>query len=504
MNFFDALQNELVTKKTLTTNGAIAYEHAGKALLDFNFGLSAMRNMSPAEIVDEFIKVYAEDPKIAIKYLFYVGDIREGMGERKVFRSCLTYLAMIRPDVVNELLSLIPEYNRWDTLIQLIEVPSLKDRVTDIIRKQFILDLNGSFNNKPISLLAKWLPSENTSSKETRALAKTVREAIGVKPANYRKSLSKMRAHLNVVETKMSANKWSEIDYETVPSKANLNYMNAFLRHDKERRMEFLSAVTKGEAKINAKALQAHEIVNKYTDTRGWRSALKPLDTTLEELWKNLPDYGVENTLVVRDGSGSMTWGGFGSAKPLDVATALAIYMAQHNTGAWKNKYITFSADPKIVDISNCASLREALALSYKEADCSNTDIYKTMRLILDTAVKNGMTQEDMPASIVICSDMQFDGRSFNMNQSLFDHIAKEFADAGYKLPRICFWNINGALSKTVPMQSNELGLVLCSGFSVEILKMFMSGETDPYKILVEQLNSPRYDAIEEVLIDVL
>ena len=196
-----------------------------------------------------------------------------------------------------------------------------------------------------------------------------------------------------------------------------------------------------------------------------------------------------------------MTWGSFaGSGKPLDVATALAIYMSEHNTGDWKDKFITFSSNPKIVDLSNCDSLADKVYLSMRESDCSNTNIYKTMMLILKTAKRNHTSAEDMPKMIVICSYMQFDGYSHNLNKSLFDAIAQEFEDAGYRLPKICFWNLSGRLNGTIPMQQNDMGLILCSGFSVQILKMFMSNQVDPYKVLLETLNGERYSKVREAV----
>lgn len=356
---------------------------------------------------------------------------------------------------------------------------------------------------EPISLLAKWMPSINTSSKDTRELAKVYINAYGFKESWYRKALSKMRAYLNIVERKMSANKWSEIEYETVPSKANLNYANAFLKHDTDRRTDFLANVRSGAKKINAGTLQPHEIVRNY-EGRCCSWNLKGIDDTLEELWKALPNYSLENTLVVRDGSGSMTSRCAEGVSCLSVATALAVYMAQHNSGAWKNKYITFSSVPKIVDIGNCTSLYETLIRSYQEVDCSNTDIYKTMKLILDTAVAHNMPQEEMPKNIVICSDMQFDGNRFNLDESLFETIRREFEEKGYKLPRMTFWNIDGEMSRTIPIQENEYGLILCSGFSANIMKMFISNEVDPYKILVKQINSKRYEAVGEKIKEII
>lgn len=494
MSFMDAMQSVLNDKKTLTTNGAVAYKTSGKKLLDFNFAVSAMRNLSSDVIAQKFEKVFYEDRLTAIKYLFYVSDVREGLGERKVFRACFDWLAKEQPEIANAVMALIPEYSRWDNLSRMIMNDQVADVVADIIVNQLTQDLENMKAEKSISLCAKWMQSENASSPETKAIAKKIRQSLKITPRQYRKTLSALRAYLDVVEVKMSKKEWGAIDYEKVPSRANLIYNGAFLKNDEERRRSYLESLSKGEVKINAAVLQPHEIAYKY------RCQYSRTDETLEALWKALPNISVENTLVIRDGSGSMTWGRCGSngCTPLDVATALAIYMSERNSGEWKDKFITFSSNPKIVNLKNCKTLREKIKLSLNESDCSNTNIYKTMRLILDTAVQNKMSQEDMPRTIVICSDMQFDGRGHNFNKSLFDSISDEYKAHGYMLPKICFWNLNGVLNDTVPMQQNDLGLILCSGFSVQILKMFMSGKTDPYEVLLEQLNSERYASVEK------
>lgn len=368
-----------------------------------------------------------------------------------------------------------------------------------ILKAQLKEDKANMKNGKPISLCAKWMPSINASSKITVERAKLICKEFEWSEEKYRKTLSKLRKYLDVVEVKMSAKRWDEIDYESIPSKANLIYNDAFLRNDEERRREYLSSLKKGEKKINASVLNPHEICMRCRHNRGRE------DETLEALWKALPDLTVENTLVIRDGSGSMTWRSFeGGGTPLDVATALAIYMSEHNTGDWKDKYITFSSNPKIVDLSGCDTLAEKVELSLLEADCSNTNIYRTMKLILDTAKKNNTPIEDMPKMIVICSDMQFDGHRHNFNKSLFDEIAQEFKDAGYKLPKICFWNLSGHLNGTIPMQENEMGLILCSGFSVQILKMFMNNKVNPYEVLLETLNGERYRKVREAVVGLL
>ena len=504
-NFAELIESQSKKAKTFTENGAVAYETSGKSLLDFNFKLSQYRNMEVREIRHDFTNVYFEDPMIAVKFIFYVGDVRGGLGERKVFRACFDWLCDNKPEVAKALLDQIPEYTRWDNLVRLVDNYKFKEAVLDIIVAQLSEDIENMEAGKSISLLAKWLPSANASSKETITRAKTIIRGLEISEKDYRKTLSALRAYLKVVEVKASANKWSEIDYEAVPSQANLKYKNAFMKHDEDRRLSYLDYLKKGEVKINASVAQPHEIVRNYNDGGWWGDRVTDYDETLEQMWKALPDIAVEDTLVVREGSGSMTCqAGNSKTTCLDIATALAIYCAEHNSPAWKDMFITFSSKPKFVSLRNCKTLRDKLVRAFKEDDCSNTDIAKTMRLILDTALVNHLKQEEMPGNILIISDMQFDAGSswygFGWNKTLFEEIAEEYEEAGYKLPRIIFWNVCSRDFDTIPMQDNENGLILCSGFSTNNMKMFMSGEVDPYKVLLEQINTERYAPIEEII----
>lgn len=295
----------------------------------------------------------------------------------------------------------------------------------------------------------------------------------------------------------MSANQWGDIKYESVPSRANLIYKKAFLKHDQIRRKQYLDALAKGETKINASVVNPHEIVFKYHNY--W--TVGEYDEVLESMWKALPQYGCKNVLVIRDGSGSMqTMVPKGTTSCLDVATALAIYTAEHNTGEWKDKFITFSSKPKVVNMKHCETLRDKISMCYKYTDWDNTNIYKTMKLVLDTAVKNHLKKDEMPEMILIISDMQFDGMCMGFSNSLFDKISEEFRYAGYDLPRICFWNVNAVPDKGVPMQQNKNGLILCSGFSLGIMNMFLSNKTDPYEVLLDTLYGDRYKPVLDAL----
>ncbi len=491
---------------SVTENGAVGYRTTGKELLDINFAVSSLRNKSDAEVTNAFAKAYYENNLLAVKWLFYAGDVRGGLGERRLFKLGMCFLAKNQREIAIKLLPLIPEYTRWDNYLILLDT-SLCDEVCAILKKQLNSDMENMRNKKAISLCAKWMPSVNASSIMSMHYAKVLIKKFGVTERQYRKMLSALRSYTNVVEVKMSNREWSNIDYSAVPSKANLIYNNAFLRNDEARRREYLSKLEKGEAKINSTVLFPHDIVHKYMTVGGWFSqTLKEKDTALEEMWKALPDYvqGKGNTICVADGSGSMTSKiGNTTVSALNVANALAIYFAERCSGQFKDKYITFSSRPQLVDLSSCKSLHDKVGIALAHNEVADTNIEAVFNLILQTAINSNMKQDDLPTNILILSDMEFNvaTRSYsrNLNERLFATIAKHYAEHGYKLPRLVFWNI---LSRTgtIPVKENEFGVALVSGFSPAVVNMVLSNSTDPFECLVEQLNSERYKAVEAAI----
>lgn len=505
MSFLESMENVLNEEynNSVTENGALGYRTTGTALLDFNFKVSSYRNMPDRAILTDFEKVLYEDKLIAMKFLFFIRDREEGLGERRIFRVIIKHLAHTEPELIKALCPIIAEYGRWDDILELFETP-LENEVLTLIEKQIEEDSENYKNNKPVSLLAKWLPSINASSEKQKARAKKIIKAWGASEKQYRQVLAALRKYIDVTERKMCANNWSEIKYENVPSRANLNYNAAFLRHDEERRRAFLGKVEKGEAKIHAGKLYPHDIVHKYI-TVGWDANVKPLDTALEQLWKALPQKEIANTLVVADGSGSMTSTiGKTNVTALDVANALAIYFAEHNKGEFNNTYITFSENPQIVRFKETDSLHDKIAKALAHDEVSYTNIEAVFDLILGTAISNNMAQEEMPKNILIISDMEFNTAVYGRpDEKLFKTIEKRYARAGYKIPKVVFWNVCSRTG-TIPMKKNDLGVALVSGFSTNIAEMVMNDKLDPLEILLDKLNTNRYEKIEEIVKDIL
>jgi hypothetical protein len=366
--------------------------------------------------------------------------------------------------------------------------------------------------NKPISLCAKWLPSK-TSSKITNKRFHRLVKLLNISEKLYRQTLSELRAYSNVVEVKMCANKWDEIDYNKIPSKANLLYKNAFLKHDETRRTLWLEKLKNvvldclsidEKVKINAKTAFPHEIVANYRDSnrRWWAKDISEEDVTLECMWatlmETLPD-DMGKTLCVVDGSGSMYQNIPNSkGQVIDVSHALGIACAEKLKGTFHNKFITFGGTPKLIELPEGASLKDRLNITQREDDCTNTNIEKTFKLILDTAKNNHMKPEEMPDRVLMVSDMNFDCMVYgNPNKALFTNLQHQFNEAGYQMPQLVFWNVNVSLGKgVIPCIQNDAGVILMSGFSSNIFSMICNNETDPWNALKAILDTERYACI--------
>lgn len=485
-----------------TENGALGFAGHRSAFADFFFKVSSMRQWSADRKREAFRKCLDANREMALRLLFFVRDIRGGCGERLLFRDIAPLLS---DDEFIRLLPLFPEFGRWDDILSVLDGgaaasrPAVREAAYALLRRRWEEDLAACRDGggSP-SLLAKWLPSAGATNRRRAALANEL--AFGcfrLRPAQYRKSLSLLRSRLRVAERAMCAGEWGSIDYGAVPSKAALRYRAAFRRHDDERYSAYLEGLANGTAKVNASAVFPYEIIRAYTRQRMEDPAPDPL---VEAQWKALPLPGglLGKAIVVRDGSGSMGRPVTGETTALDVATALAILLAENLEGPFKDRFITFSSQPRLVDLSGCGSLFEKTAVAMREAECANTDIEATMGLILETAIAGRVPQEEIPA-VIIVSDMEFDAahRGSPRGAVLFRRIAAQWGKAGYELPKLVFWNVMSR-SCAVPLQENGNGLVLASGFSQNVLDA-LSGKS-PEAALFEKLSAPRYDCVAAAL----
>jgi hypothetical protein len=482
---------------TVTEKGALTNKSTLSSVLDFFGAAGAIRTRSDADVIKLFSKAFAEDRLLALKTLFYIRDVRQGQGERKTFRTIAKWLGENYPDVVRKNLGNIAFYGRYDDLYALVGTEVEKD-VFSTIGNQLKADLKAMKAGESVSLCAKWLKSENTSSAESRALGRKTREALELTSKKYRKILSALRNHIDVLERKLCAKDWTSINYEAVPSKASLIYRKAFGKHDQERYANYLKSVEKGEAKINAGAIFPYDILRAVLSAT---SAQEKMQSDLQ--WKAMPNWlegNEHNGIVIADLSGSMfgSMGGhptYGNGLAAMVAISLAIYFAERNVGPYKDCWMNFSNSPSFQKL-----VGNTLAEKVSNMDRTNwngtTNLQSAFDLILVTAIKNKIKQKDMPSVLYIVSDMEFDAACSNNTKTNFDIMKKKFAIAGYELPRVVWWNVSSR-NDNFPIRADERGAALVSGCSPSILKSLLAAKAfDPMSIVYETVNSPRYERV--------
>jgi len=472
---------------THTEKGALAYRSTKSACLDLFAVCGALRHADEKEIIRKFMRAYTEDPDTAMKILFYARDVRGGLGERRFFNVIVHHLADFRPTSVKKNLPLFAEYGRYDDTLSLLGTKCEKD-LAGYIHRQLDEDLSKADNGKSVSLLAKWLPSVNTSGMWTREQAKQLCRLLGMKEKEYRKKISALRKHIGIVEDNLRRKDYS-FDYSKLPGKALFKYRHAMWRNDRGKYEEYIQEVRSGKACMNAGTLYPYEIVRAVMHEHDLYNII-----SLDAAWKSLPDFtDSRNALAVIDGSGSMYCNYGGAAAPITVAMSLGMYFAERNSGHFANHFITFSETPQLVKIKgNDISAKVHHCMNYCEA--ASTDLYQVFMLILVTAVKNNLPQSELPELIYIISDMEFDA-GVNPDQTVFEDAKEKFEDYGYTLPQIVYWNV-ASRNEQYPVQMDENGTALVSGASPVLFSLMMSHNLTPFSLMEQVLCSERYSSI--------
>ena len=473
--------------RTYTENGAATPETSGSGCLDLFGTVGALRHSDAAEVRSRFFNAWTEDRNLAMKLLFYARDVRGGLGERQVFRTILAWLAEYAPDSVLKNLAHVPEYGRWDDLLVLFGTPC-EQAMLDLVGRQLKADLKALSEGGEVSLLAKWLPSVNASNGETVVKAKRVAKYLGMTDRVYRKTLVKLRTRIRIIENNLREKDYT-FDYEKQPSRALFKYRKAFLRNDGDRYADFTCRVRAGQAKLNTGTLYPYEVIAPFFG----RSVSNEERAAIDVTWNSLPRFhNGENALVVVDGSGSMYCNS--KPRPAEVALSLGIYFAEWNTGAFSNHFITFSRRPRLVEIRG-QDIFERVRYCAQFNEVANTDLQKVFDLILTTAAKNRLPQKDLPETLYIISDMEFDACAENAGVSNFEAAKAKYARYGYTLPKVVFWNVDSR-NRQQPVAMNEQGVVLVSGCTPRIFSMVASGTLTPYAYMMEVLGGERYREI--------
>ncbi len=469
----NAFVNAIANQEARTANGMKARKSTANKCVDLFYNIGASRGKN---IIPEFTAAYVEDADLALRIAQWARDVRGGAGERELFRSVLVHLENTNPDAALALLAKVPEVGRWDDIF-VFQTPKLKSAAYTML---------GDALRVRNGLAAKWTPRKGKIAAEVRAF-------FGMSPKQYRKSLVEMT---KVVESQMCANDWDNINFNHVPSVAARNYKKAFGRHT-PKFAEYVAALVKGEAgvKVNANAIFPHDVLKGLVGGYGRKTLSKTDLDHITAQWNALPNYvGDASILPIVDVSGSMSCaaGGKGSVTCMDISISLGLYLADKNKGVFKDTFLTFSDRPELMTLKGDI-VQKIDQMSSSEWGMS-TNLHAAFNRILDTAVKGKAPQSDMPAMVLILSDMQFNA-CVKYDDSAMEMIERKYEAAGYTIPKVVFWNLSA--SGSVPVKSDKSGAALVSGFSPAIMASLLGANVEqftPEGIMRKTVMVPRYD----------
>ena len=466
------LQNALNT--TTTANGAKTYKSSLSACLClFSMGVSS--NSKEGLI----LSALAEDPVLATKVVLYLRDVRGGQGNKDIARAfhkaVLSNKTAVTVEKLIKILPHLPEVGSWKDVYNLYGMNSKLDKA--------ILNLVSDALTNGDSLCAKWFVRQSKFHKD---LAKFSGLDIGA----VRRWVTSLTS---VVETAMCNKQWHTINYEHVPSRANLVYSKAFLRNDSSRRQDFLSKAEEGKVSIKASTLYPHEIVHNV------------YDKSMEALWKALPNYmeGSEkyNILPIVDTSSSMTTSINGSSiSCMTLAVALGLYVSERNEGAYKDIVCTFHSHPTLAKIQG-KTLAERVNNTRRIPWGGDTNLQATFDMLLENSI--GATKADLPKVVLLISDMEFNSCDRNY-RSNFAAIKAKYTAAGLPMPVIVFWRVDVKVAQQ-PVTKHETGAILINGYSPSILKSILSMDIEslesitPLNMMLKTV-AEKYTFVDKIL----
>ncbi len=458
----------VINQPARTANGMLARASTASALVDLFYKIGAMRGRN---IIPLFQAALLENAEMALRIALWSRDVRGGAGERQHFRSILAFLEQQYPQYALALLPIIPEVGRWDDL--LVFTKQLQPAAFAMIRDAL---------QRKDGLAAKWMPRKGKESEQLRAF-------LGYSPKRYRKTLVTLTT---VVETQMCARQWSVINYEHVPSQAAARYRTAFFRRDKERYTAYVASAVKGEANVNAAAIYPHDIIKPLISLVDYGMVESAIIDHVVAQWHALPNYvGDARILPLSDVSGSMYCPIAGGVQAVDVSVALGLYLADKNSGVFKDTFLTFSESPQLLHLKG--NIVEKMYQMVRSDWGGNTDLHKAIDIILQTALAANVPASEMPQMLLVLSDMQFDA-DMNLDRRAVEMLSDKYQAAGYQMPQVVFWNLNG--HDNVPAEAHETGVAMVSGFSPSIMQAILAGslsEFTAYSIMCKAIMHERY-----------
>ena len=481
--------SECVKNISYTANGAISFNSTNNNQLDFFF--QVLRDTDSNKINNLADLSWNENKLITLKIIAYIRDCRGGKGERECGRQLLKWLSIKSPaNFKINLIHYLQEYGRFDDIIYLLNT-NYVSFICSLFKHQLIQDLYNMNQKKKISLLAKWIPSENKSVDKKYKFYKKLANYMNISKQDLRKNyISPLRNYLNIVESQMCSQDWESIDFNKIPSIAMFRYGkedHVFEKRLSEKFNLWKSKLKTGESKVNASILFPHQIVKQY-------DRYSQVDPLLEAQWQELIKKGrtydnIDKTIVLSDVSGSMT------GLPMNISITLGLFISELANDNYKNLVVTFESEPQIYNIKG-ETLCDRIKFLRNAPWGGSTDLTKAILLILNLGLQNNITDDNMPKRLIVVSDMQFNQADKSNFLTNYQYITQLFKKYNYNVPHIVFWNVLGSIND-VPVVHDQSNVSLVSGFSIDILKSVLNNKSvTPYETLLAAVNDSRYDKI--------
>ena len=458
----------MFSNDSVTENGAITHSTSSNKCVDMFFLIGASDKLDDMDIIAMFVGAYVENPKLAVQILLWSRDCRGGAGRRRAFTVIMKFMRTAASDDLNEVyeecIIRTPELGYWKDVFN-IDEPS-EDSLNWLSHQ---LEENDNAN-----LLAKWFPRKGP-------WFVGMHKYLGLTAGQFRRKLVSMS---DTVEQDMCSQQWSEINYSQVPSIAGLRYRRAFTRHDEQRYTQYITDVSEGKSKVNSSVLYPHQLISPLLNN--WSELTSDDAQDLDNRWNALPDCmngTTDRILPMCDVSGSMT------GLPMEISVGLGMYIAERNKGVFKNVVLTFSERPEFHEITGTDLKSRIISLSTAHW-AMNTNLQKAFQVMLERAIAGKVSQDEMPTKLLIISDMEFDAAGGFNN---YDAVKQQYANAGYVMPSIVFWNVNGRMGN-IPVKCDTPNTALVGGYSPSILTSILSGvEITPVSIMLQAVDKPKY-----------
>ena len=555
-------------------------------ILQLSFQLVRISDPEKRQILaHRFVKCFTngsiDDRKIMIKLLAHTRDIESGKGEYALSlaiikelmeHTCYRKLAMdmmcefVGFDNRNDVTRTHPSahqdqhqdhfptkpsadtadqdkpYGSWKDMKYLFnELQDCPIELVNVINAQITDDLDNMNNNKPCSLVAKWVPREKSKKFGWihQCLAKSyfeqfgnstngwTKRAIDKAQTYYRKRLSSLNKYIDTVQVKQCGHMWKSIDFDKVTSitmmKQRLSFLNDMGESNSDRiicrqkMLQYIEEVKAGEKEIKGKNTSMSDFVKAALNIQDGENEEQER-FIINEAWKNNSSNtkSLENVIAMVDTSSSMD---NDNSNPLFTAMGLGIRIAEKSKLG--KRIMTFNSNPSWINLEECIDFVDEVKL-VRDADWGkNTDFHKAMNLILDQIKTNKIPAEDVEDLVlVVFSDMQFDAEEtisgpvsgpIKSVETIIPIISQKFHDVGievcgkgYKMPHILFWNLQS--TNGFPDLSYQNNITMLSGYSPALFNSFIQSSTNglkdvsPWRMLTNMLNNRRYNHLEYLI----